>query len=241
MLEQELAKQQEALQSQRSAAACDLEEDEQKLTSVRSELQTSRTGDRKLLRQFLKQPTRGQGYTHTHTHTVLIYTVLCVCVAELKQILLELLREQQMLEEATHKRCQCVKQLCRKQRQLDGLRGDVGRAEAELRATQGDVEAERAELEKLREEVEGKLQERQRAELHLKEAELRLKEAESGRKEAELRLEEVELQLKEAESGQKEAELCLKEAEQLKTGLQVKGKIPSTHRFICFFIHLLAQ
>lgn len=79
MLEQELARQQEALLSQHRAAACDLEEDEQKLTSVQSELQTSRTGDRKLLRQLLKQPIRRQCYIHTHTYCISIYCV-CVCV-----------------------------------------------------------------------------------------------------------------------------------------------------------------
>lgn len=48
MLEQELEKQQEALLSQHIAVTCDLEEDERKLTSVQAELQTNRTGDRKL-------------------------------------------------------------------------------------------------------------------------------------------------------------------------------------------------
>ncbi|XP_075881645.1 uncharacterized protein LOC142887705 isoform X5 [Nelusetta ayraudi] len=211
LCKQELGKQQGALLSQHCAAACDLEEDERKLASVRSELQANR--------------------------------------AELKQVLLELLREQQMLEEATEKRCQGVQRLRRKQH----------RAEAELLATQGQVRAKWAELEKLREEVEGKrseLEELQqeaesgwrKAELHLKEvesgrkeAELRLMEAESGRKEAELHLmeaesgrkevelhlveaesgrKEAELRLMEVESGRKEAELCLVEVEQLKTDLQ---------------------
>lgn len=236
LLEQELVTQQEALLSQHSAAACNLEEDEQKLTSVRSELQTNRTGDRKTLTvsTAVKAANQRAGlYTHTHTYTYCI-CIFCVCVAELKRMLLELLREQQMLEEATHKRCQCVKQLRRKQRQLDEMSGEVGRAEAELLATQGEVEAKRAELEKLQEEVKGKLEERQRAELCLKKAELCLEEAESGRKEAKLRLEEVELRIKEAESRWKEAERRVMEAEQLRTDLLVSGKTfdSSIHQFL---------
>lgn len=137
---------------------------------------------------------------------------LIACVAELKQVLLELLREQQMLEEATHKRCHCVQRLCRKQRRLDQLSGEVRRAEAGLQATQGEVDAKQAELEKLREEVEGKLVERQKVELSLV-------EAESGRKEAEFRLKKVE-------SSRKEMEPRLIEAEQLKTDLQVSGNFP---------------
>lgn len=67
VLVQELAKQQGALLSQHGAAACELEEDERKLASVRSELQTNRAGDRKPL-TAVNQPIRGQGCFYSHCH-----------------------------------------------------------------------------------------------------------------------------------------------------------------------------
>lgn len=74
-LEQELEEQQVALLSQRSAAACHLEEEEEKLAELRAELQTNRTGDRKPL----AAPTAANQRAGLHRHTHCRY-VVCVCV-----------------------------------------------------------------------------------------------------------------------------------------------------------------
>lgn len=131
---------------------------------------------------------------------------MCVCVCpELKQVLQELLVEQQALEKVKIKRSQNVQRLHKKQDELQRTRDELDSVRDELDGTRDEVHKREAELEKKQEEVD-----RMQEEVDRKRREL-----------AELH--------QEVESRRKEAEIYQKESNQQQTELQV-SRLCRTHR-----------
>ncbi|XP_028433479.1 centriolin isoform X1 [Perca flavescens] len=168
----ELFQQHEALLSKKSSTVSAMREDELKLITVQSELNTHR--------------------------------------AELKQVLQELLVEQQDLEVVKTKRIQTLQRLHKKQDQLDRIQVEVDRAKDELDRIQVEADKKRDELDGTQDEVD-----KRKDELENKKEEVNRKIEELDRKREEM----AELQQK-VESHKKETEICLKETKQQQTELQ---------------------
>ncbi|XP_034727864.1 centriolin [Etheostoma cragini] len=168
----ELLQQHEMLLRKKSSTVSATREDELKLITVQSELNTHR--------------------------------------AELKQVLQQLLVEQQALEELKTKHTQSLQRLHKKQGQLKRIQVEVDRTKDELERIQ-------VEADKKRDELDGTLQEidKSKNELENKKEEVNRKIEEFDRKREEM----AELQQK-VESHKKETEICLKETKQQQTELQ---------------------
>ncbi|XP_076588065.1 uncharacterized protein cntrl isoform X2 [Chaetodon auriga] len=150
--------------------------------------------------------------------------------AELKQVLQELLVEQQALEEVKTKRSQSLQQFHKKQSQLDriqdevdGTRDEVEKRNAELEKKQEEVDKRRDELDRMQEEADRKRKElaelQQEVESHRKEAEVCLKETKEQRAELQRQQEElsrrreerssIQEQCKHLEARRRHADKCL--------------------------------
>ncbi|XP_067377633.1 centriolin isoform X2 [Channa argus] len=185
----ELMEQQEELLQQRRSTVSAVREEEQKLLTVQSELNTHR--------------------------------------AELKQVLRELLVEQQALEDIKPKFTQTLQRLHKKKGELHRMKDELDRMMDELESNQDKLDRKQEEVDGIQDEVDKKKDELDKKQ---REVDRKMEELEKMQDEVNRKRKELTVLQQEAESHRKESESCLKNINQQRSELQMLQEELSSRR-----------